>query len=289
MRCKEKIRWENHSDYIQYRWNCFSHEPERIDYFRVSSSLRFGSIRRLLFVFRSSFFIWCCCHRNGESLVYFCVSLVIFGSTTCFLFSSFRFLLISFADATRSLTLAAHAHRSRFSSTDTWKWCCQDVVETIKESCATIPICCSPASELSTFRSENIKIRTSRCVFVCERASKRQPMIVFYTLLYSRTRIEYRWCLLQYVLLLLLFFQPFFSSFPAIANSMRDVAVCVCMCSFNRPSFVSEWKKNTRSSWPLSAKRNAPVRLHETMGKEKEYKQCDAEQWESRQKENKTL
>lgn len=46
--------------------------------------------------------------RASRFLVYFCVSLVIFGSTTCFLFSSLHFRLISFADATHTHTHAMY-------------------------------------------------------------------------------------------------------------------------------------------------------------------------------------
>lgn len=100
-----------------------------------------------------------------------------------------------------------HTHTHARTASHRSGLCYQDVVETIKESCATIPICCSPASELSTFRLENIKIRIHRNV--AQRPMTTRTTSIF--AIHCRARIEYRWCLLQHLFIIISRLFLFFS------------------------------------------------------------------------------
>lgn len=159
-------------------------------------------------------------------------------------------------------------------------------------------MCCSPASELSTFRLENIKNS-----FASHSVAADKDGSVCCTLSCTH-RIQ----MMSSAALRILFqlFSSrlfFFHRFDARCGRLCLSSMCVCVCLFNRLFFVSKWKEwqpeqqekrkeeNTRSLRGHCRRRGIRRVFALTMTSMKKNQQCALEMRgrESRQKKNKTL
>lgn len=212
---------------------------------------------------------------NDRPSLYRCVATELvnlsctFGSNTCFLFPSFRILLlISFADATHSHTHAPHHIEAVWVPKTWWK--------PLRNHVQRYPFAVHQPLNYLHFVWKITKTRIHRNVAQQPMTTRMERSFFFFLFaIHCRTRIEYRWCLLQHLLLL---FRDFFSFLPSFRCAMWPV--CECVSLFNRLFFVSKWnpnqseeKKTTRSQWPRKEIRCVCTIF--VAAEKKENQQCD--------------